>query len=238
MNLNRAYRIAANTAGAVARALQKLKTAVQVAFERAIVTRNPAGQEGAVRRSISSTVTTLSSYVMTGTVNAWRTAGSGYRPSLRKLTLPVLLALGRMETISVKRFHELADEALSRITTETREDVLREIVREFVARGILRITDSLGREYDAVEWTERAVDTAILNAARQAYTGTLLAKGSTVVKVITEQGACGKCRPFHNRHLALRPTPGMFTVAQAERLGLFHPSCRCHMVEIRQAVAA
>lgn len=238
MNLRRAYRVAANTAGAVARALQRVKVAVDAAFERAIESRNPAGQEGAVRRAVSSAVTAVSGYMMSGAVSAWRTAGSGYRPSLRKITLPVLAALGRMESISVARFHALADEALSRVTPETRDEVLREIVRELVKRGILRITDSSGREYDAVEWTERAVDTAILNAARQAYVGSLLAHGSTKVRVVTELGACAKCRPFRDRVLALRPTAGMFTVAQAEKLGLFHPSCRCHLTEVREKVAA
>ena len=238
MNLRRAYRVAANAAGAVARAMQRLQSTVGAALERAIEHRNPAGHEGTVRRAISSTVSTVSGYLMSGAVDAWRTAGSGYRPSLRKVTLPVLAALGRMESISVARFHALADEALSRVTPETRDEVLREIVRELVKRGILRITDSSGREYDAVEWVERAVDTAILNAARRAYTGSLLAHGSTKVRVITERDACAKCRPFRGRVLALRPTPGMFTVAQAEKLGLFHPSCRCHLTEVREKVAA
>jgi len=109
----------------------------------------------------------------------------------------------------------------------TRRQAAQAALDELAGRGITGFVDRTGRAWNLASYTEMATRTAIHNAERQGVMDGVRAAGRDLVTVSGSPGCCPLCAPWEDEVLSLDGlTPGYLTLADAERDGLFHPSCR------------
>lgn len=109
----------------------------------------------------------------------------------------------------------------------TRRQAAQAALDQLAGRGITGFIDRTGRAWNLASYTEMATRTAIHNAERQGVMDGVRAAGRDLVVVSGSPGSCPLCTPWEGEVLSLDgATPGYPTLSDAERDGLFHPSCR------------
>lgn len=109
----------------------------------------------------------------------------------------------------------------------TRRQAAQAALDALAGHGVTGFVDRAGRRWNLASYTEMATRTAIHNAERQGVMDGVRAAGRDLVTVSGSPGCCPLCTPWEGEVLSLDGlTPGYPTLADAERDGLFHPSCR------------
>ncbi|MCI0669365.1 MAG: phage minor capsid protein [Myxococcaceae bacterium] len=93
--------------------------------------------------------------------------------------------------------------------------------------GGVAVRTPSGRLWDVTAYSRMLGRTAIADARRVAFRTRYLANGVDVVKVVANGTRHDVCKRWEGKLLSLTgATPGIPTVEEARRDGLFHPNCR------------
>lgn len=114
----------------------------------------------------------------------------------------------------------------------TRRSSSQRVLDRLASAGDQSYRDRAGRRWSLETYSEMAVRTVTGQAALDAYTETLGARGHDLVVVSDAPRECPLCRPWEGKVLSLSgqdPPAGIEvagTLAEARAAGLMHPNCR------------
>jgi len=111
---------------------------------------------------------------------------------------------------------------------DTKKVISAELASEFAKNGISEFTDRIGRRISINNYIKQKSLDEITKIMRNSYFMQAKKYGVPYVRIIhlNIHPHCPVCEPFDNKVLALENNDnGVMTLAEASRVGLFHPYC-------------
>jgi len=207
------------------RLVRRIHRKRQQAAARAVLTAHLRGL-AAARTALATTVTLHGGIATT-------LARVDSEAATRALARALSGRLAETDLRVLRAVDDIYRQAVGRATMQglagsfTRRQAAQAALDELAGRGITGFVDRTSRAWNLASYTEMATRTAIHNAERQGVMDGVRASGRDLVTVSGSPGCCPMCAPWEGEVLSLDGlTPGYLTLADAERDGLFHPSCR------------
>ena len=189
-----------------------------------------AGSAGEVCRAVVAV--TARAVVLRGRI-ATTLARVDSEAATRALARALAGRLAETDLHVLRAVNDIYRQAVGRATMQalagdlTRRQAAQAALDALAGHGVTGFVDRAGRRWNLASYTEMATRTAIHNAERQGVMDGVRAAGRDLVTVSGSPGSCPLCTPWEGEVLSLGGlTPGYLTLADAERDGLFHPSCR------------
>ena len=89
-----------------------------------------------------------------------------------------------------------------------------------------KFIDKAGRKWNTESYFEMLGRTVLMNSGRETYLNTCAEKGKDVMRVTVGGDGCDVCARYENQLISMTgKTPGLPTLDQAMKEGLFHPNC-------------
>ena len=207
------------------RLVRRIHRKRQQAAARAVLTAHLRGL-AAARTALATTVTLHGGIATT-------LARVDSEAATRALARALSGRLAETDLRVLRAVDDIYRQAVGRATMQglagslTRRQAAQAALDELAGHGVTGFVDRAGRRWNLASYTEMATRTAIHNAERQGVMDGVRASGRDLVTVSGSPGCCPMCAPWEGEVLSLDGlTPGYLTLADAERDGLFHPSCR------------
>ena len=111
---------------------------------------------------------------------------------------------------------------------DTKKVISTELAEQFAENGITEYEDKAGRKHKISDYIKQKSLDEITKIMRNSYFMEATKYGVPYVRIIhlNIHPHCALCEPFDNKILALDENDkGVMTLAEANRLGLFHPYC-------------
>ena len=111
---------------------------------------------------------------------------------------------------------------------DTKKVIAVELAEQFAENGISEYQDKAGRRHKISDYIKQKALDEITKLMRNSYFMQALKYDVPYVRIIhlNIHPHCALCEPFTNKILALEENDkGVMTLAEANRLGLFHPYC-------------